>query len=320
MKLLTRRLLVIAMVMALLVSPRLVTPTNAAAAQGDTPDCTGIAEWYAAIGELKMQVAAAENDPTVSFGTPNPGLYRQAVQQLATIEAPEIIEEAQQALSNGYGGLADFLDGGIAVSQAMSAGQMPTYDAQSNNVALLSDARGQLLGGFLAWTVAGVTCGITTEQFTPSPTRGCDGVADYLNTAAATIGGFWNFWYDTANQNKTDTSALPLGTGEILSGAAFEDALKLATTPAPGMAMDIQLATVQYLGALSNLYLLNLLGAMGVYYGLDQQGLNQVQEQHQQQLELTQQQDAAIDQAWTELALDCDVATLYPKSGQPDPE
>jgi hypothetical protein len=66
--------------------------------------------------------------------------------------------------------------------------------------------------------------------------------------------------------------------------------------------------------------MLNLLGAMGVYYGLDQPGLDQIQEQHQQQLELTQQQDAAIDQAWTELALDCDVATLYPKSGQPDPE
>ncbi|MGH2548063.1 MAG: hypothetical protein ACRDHN_01635 [Thermomicrobiales bacterium] len=320
MNLLFKRISSIMIVLALVMSPRMMTTPDAAAAQADAPDCTGIAEWYAAIGDLKRQVAAAENDPTVSFGTPNPGLYRQAVQQLGTIEAPSIIEEAQQALSNGYSALADFLDGGIAISQGMSAGQTPTYDAQSNNVSLLSDARGQLLGGFLAWTVAGVTCGITTAQFTPSPVRGCDGVADYLNTAAATIGGFWNFWYDTANQNKTDTSALPLGTGEILSGAAFEDALKLATTPAPEMAMEIQLATVQYLGALSNLYLLNLLGAMGVYYGLDQQGLNQIQEQHQQQLELTQQQDASIDQAWTELALDCDVATLYPKSGQPDPE
>lgn len=316
---LMRRIASIAIVLALVMSPRLMTSTPAAALQAGDPDCTGIAEWYAAIGELKTQVAAAENDPTVSFGTPNPELYRQAVEQLEMIEAPEIIEEAQQALSNGYGALADFIDGSIAVSQGMNAGQTPTYDAQSNNVALLSDARGQLLGGFLAWTVAGVTCGITTEQFTPSATRGCDGVADYLNTAAATIGGFWNFWYDTANQTKTDTSALPLGTGEILSGAAFEDALKLATTPAPEKAMDIQLTTVQYLGALSNLYLLNLLGAMGVYYGLDQQGINRIQEQHQQQLELTRQLDAAIDETWTELALDCDVATLYPKSGQLDP-
>jgi hypothetical protein len=312
-------MLSVAIMLALVMSPRLMTLRPAAAMQADAPDCTGISEWYEAIGELKTQVAAAENDPTAAFGTPNPELYRQAVAQLATIEAPEIIEEAQQALTNGYGALADFLDGSIAISQSMSAGQMPAYEAQSNNVSLLSDARGQLLGGFLAWTVAGVTCGITTAQFTPSPTRGCDGVADYLNTAAATIGGFWNFWYGTANQTKTDTSALPLGIGEILAGAAFEDALKLATTPAPEMAMEIQLATVQYLGALSNLYLLNLLGAIGVYYGLDQQGIDQIQEQHQQQLELTQQQDAAIDEAWTELALDCDVSTLYPKSGQPDP-
>lgn len=281
-------------------------------------DCSGIDEWYQAIGELQQGLDAAANDPTVSYGTLNSEPYHQAAQEMQRIEAPEVVAEAHEAIRLGYSTLADEIDASIAVSQGMSAGQMPAYDVQSNIVVQLSEARRQLLGGFLAWTVAGVTCGITTAQFTPAEINGCDGVADYLNTAAATIGGFWNFWSDTANQNQTDTSALPLGTGEILSGAAFEDAFKLARTPAPEAAMDIQLATVTYLGSLADLYLLNLLGAMGVYYGLDQASVNQIVDQHQQQLELTQKQAEDIEADWNTLRRSCRVDTRFPQAGATD--
>lgn len=281
-------------------------------------DCRGIGDWYQAIGEIQQSLDTAANDPTVSYGTLNSEPYHRAALAMGEIDAPKSVKEAHEAISLGYSTLADEIDASIAVSQGMSAGQMPTYENQSSIVIQLSDARRQLLGGFLAWTIAGVSCGITTEQFTPSEIAGCDGVADYMNTAAATIGGFWNFWNETANQTQTDTSALPLGTGELLSGAAFEDAFKLARTPAPEAAMDIQFATVTYLGSLADLYLLNLLGAMGAYYGLDQTGINQILDQHQQQLELTQQQAEDIQTGWNKLGRSCEVDTRFPAPGERD--
>ena len=55
-------------------SPR----TALAASRQQADSCADVRTWYLQVDDLKQQIAQRENDPTVSFGTRNPDLYRQA--------------------------------------------------------------------------------------------------------------------------------------------------------------------------------------------------------------------------------------------------
>ena len=90
--------------------------------------------------------------------------------------------------------------------------------------------------------------------------------------------------------------------------------MKLATTPAPETAMPLQTQTVGNMLALSELYLVDLIGAWAAYYGLDQATINQITEQFQQQQQLVMQQQEEIGLAWNDLGKQCGVQTPYPRA------
>ena len=283
-------------------------------------NCGGVDTWYAAIADLKQQVEAAENDPSVSFGTSNPGLYRDAAANLQDIDVPAAATDAHNALIDGYGSLATFQEKMDAIAAAGQSGTFATFQNYYDAILVLSEARRSLLTGYLGWTVAGVSCGQLDDQFLPSETRGCDGVAGYMDTAAAVTEGFWNTWWQSfhdrqgTQQQQTDTSANPLGPGELLSAYAFQDGLKLASTPAPESSMPLQTQIVGNMLALSELYLVDLIGAWAAYYGLDQATINQITEQFQQQQQLVMKQQQEIGLAWNDLGKQCGVQTPYPRA------
>ena len=283
-------------------------------------NCGGVDAWYGAVADLKQQVEAAENDPSVSFGTSNPGLYRDAAANLQDIDAPAIAADAHNALIDGYGSLATFQEKMDAIAAGGQSGTLATFQNYYDAILVLSEARRSLLTGYLGWTVAGVSCGLLDDQFLPAETRGCDGVAGYMDTAAVVTEGFWNTWWQSfhdrqgTRQQQTDTSANPLGPGELLSAYAFQDGLKLATTPAPETAMPLQTQTAGNMLALSELYLVDLIGAWAAYYGLDQATINQITEQFQQQQQLVMQQQEEIGLAWDDLGQQCGVQTPYPRA------
>lgn len=291
-----------------------VSPAQAAG------NCDGVGVWYAAVADVKQQVDTAEHDPSVSFGVSNPGLYRDAAAQLRELDAPATAADAQNALIDGYRSLASFQEQMDAITAGGQSGTLATFQNYYNAILVLSEARRSLLTGYLGWTVTGVSCGLLDDQLLPSETRGCDGVAGYMDTAAAVTEGFWNSWWQSFHDRRgtqgqqTDTSANPLGPGELLSAYAFQDGLKLATTPAPETAMPLQTQTVGNMLALSELYLVDLIGSWAAYYGLDQATINQITEQFQQQQQLVMQQQEEIGLAWDDLGKQCGVQTPYPRA------
>ena len=158
--------------------------------------------WYAAVADLKQQMEAAENDPSVSFGTSNPGLYRDAAANLQDIDAPAAATDAHDALIDGYTSLATFQEQMDAIAAAGQSGTFATFQDYYGVILVLSEARRSLMTGYLGWTVAGVSCGLLDDQFLPSETRGCDGVAGYMDTAAAVTEGFWNTWWQSFHDRR----------------------------------------------------------------------------------------------------------------------